>query len=100
MRRAPVALTGSGVYYGSASTEAADCADADVYIVGGANSAGQAALFFCRVRQVRDAWSCVPTRSSGPMSHYLIEQLRAIDNITVRLERSSTRCTATDTSKG
>src|SRR5881409_1631498 len=42
-------LTGRGVYYGSAATEAADCVDEDVYIVGGANSAGQAALFFARV---------------------------------------------------
>jgi len=47
-------LTGRGVYYGSASTEAADCVDADVYIVGGANSAGQAALFFCRVAKDRE----------------------------------------------
>ena len=48
-------LTGRGVYYGSASTEAADCVDEDVYIVGGANSAGQAALFFSRVARVGDA---------------------------------------------
>ncbi len=41
-------LTGRGVFYGSASTEAAACEGTDVYIVGGANSAGQAALFFCR----------------------------------------------------
>src|SRR5919202_2404391 len=39
-------LTGSGVYYGSASTEGPSCAGNDVYIVGGANSAGEAALFF------------------------------------------------------
>ena len=42
-------LSGSGLFYGSAATEAADCVDADVYIVGGANSAGQAAVFFSRV---------------------------------------------------
>ena len=46
-------LTGRGVYYGSAATEAADCADEDVYIVGGANSAGQAAVFFAAVRASR-----------------------------------------------
>src|SRR5439155_854926 len=39
-------LTGRGVYYGSAATEGPACAGTDVYIVGGANSAGQAALFF------------------------------------------------------
>src|SRR6476620_5885023 len=41
-------LTGRGVYYGSAMTEADDCAGLDVYIVGGANSAGQAAVYFAR----------------------------------------------------
>ena len=41
-------LTGRGVYYGSAMTEAAACADRAVFIVGGANSAGQAAVFFAR----------------------------------------------------
>src|SRR6202040_2672515 len=41
-------LQGAGVYYGGGSTEAISCRDEDVYIVGGANSAGQAALFFSR----------------------------------------------------
>ena len=41
-------LTGRGVFYGSAATEAPACAGQDVYIVGGANSAGQAAVFFSR----------------------------------------------------
>ena len=41
-------LTGRGVFYGSASTEAPGCKGEDVYIVGGANSAGQAAVFFSR----------------------------------------------------
>ncbi len=79
------ALTGSGVYYGSAFTEAADCADADVFIVGGANSAGQAALFFCRVAKTVNLVVRADALERA-MSHYLIEQLRAIDNITVRLE--------------
>ena len=78
-------LTGRGVYYGSAATEAADCADADVYIVGGANSAGQAAVFFSRVAKsvtlvVRGA------DLARSMSHYLIEQLEALDNVSVRLD--------------
>ena len=47
-------LTGRGVYYGSAMTEAAECADRDVYVVGGANSAGQAAVYLSPVRQVGD----------------------------------------------
>ncbi|HET6921304.1 MAG TPA: FAD-dependent oxidoreductase [Jiangellaceae bacterium] len=79
------ALTGSGVYYGSAFTEAADCVDADVYIVGGANSAGQAAVFFCRVAKTVNLVVRADSLERA-MSHYLIEQIRAIDNITVRLE--------------
>jgi thioredoxin reductase (NADPH) len=78
-------LTGSGIYYGSAATEAADCTGADVYIIGGANSAGQAALFFCRVAKsvtlvVRAA------ALEHAMSHYLVEQLREVSNVNVRLE--------------
>src|SRR5262249_28593482 len=41
-------LTGAGVYYGAALTEALSCQGEDVYIVGGANSAGQAAMHFAR----------------------------------------------------
>ena len=49
-------LQGAGVYYGAGSTEALSCRDEDVYIIGGANSAGQAAMNFCALRQ--EAWSC------------------------------------------
>jgi thioredoxin reductase (NADPH) len=76
-------LTGSGVFYGSASTEAAACEGTDVYIVGGANSAGQAALFFCR--HARSVTIVVRGDSlERSMSYYLIQQLAAIDNIRVR----------------
>ena len=44
-------LQGAGVYYGAGSTEALSCRDEDVYIVGGANSAGQAAMNFARYAQ-------------------------------------------------
>jgi thioredoxin reductase (NADPH) len=75
-------LTGRGVYYGSASTEAANCADEDVYIVGGANSAGQAAVFFSRyARRVHMIIRAPDLRQS--MSHYLISQIGALDNIEV-----------------
>jgi thioredoxin reductase (NADPH) len=77
------ALAGRGVYYGSAPTEVDDCADRDVYIVGGANSAGQAAVFFSRV--ARSVTLLV--RGDGlerSMSHYLIEQIRGIASISVR----------------
>jgi thioredoxin reductase (NADPH) len=41
-------MTGAGVYYGAALTEAEGCKDQDVYVVGGANSAGQAAVYLSR----------------------------------------------------
>ena len=47
------AFTGAGVYYGASMAEARSCQDETVYIVGGANSAGQAALNFARVRRAR-----------------------------------------------
>ncbi|SDC91378.1 thioredoxin reductase (NADPH) [Geodermatophilus telluris] len=76
-------LTGRGVYYGSALTEAAACAGQHVYIVGGANSAGQSAVFFARHA------SCVTLLVRGPsleasMSHYLVEQLARLPNVVVR----------------
>jgi thioredoxin reductase (NADPH) len=76
-------LTGRGVYYGSALTEAAACAGEDVYIVGGANSAGQAAVYFARsARSVTMLVRGASLQSS--MSSYLIDQIAAIPNITVR----------------
>ena len=76
-------LVGAGVYYGSAATEAQACADQDVYVVGGANSAGQAAVFFARVaRSVT-----ILVRGGGletSMSQYLVDQVRATQNIHVR----------------
>jgi thioredoxin reductase (NADPH) len=77
-------FTGRGVYYGSASTEAQACAGEDVYIVGGANSAGQAAVFFSR--HASTVTLLVRSESlERSMSHYLIEQLKAIDNVRVRV---------------
>jgi thioredoxin reductase (NADPH) len=75
-------LTGRGVYYGSAMTEAAACADEKVFVVGGANSAGQAAVYFAPYA------SSVHVLVRGPsletsMSHYLIDQLTGIDNVHV-----------------
>jgi thioredoxin reductase (NADPH) len=76
-------LTSRGVYYGSALTEAANCSDQDVYIVGGANSAGQAAAYLAR--GARSVTLLVRGRSlEASMSYYLIQQLAAIDNVSVR----------------
>ncbi|WNV73692.1 FAD-dependent oxidoreductase [Geodermatophilus sp. DSM 44513] len=76
-------LTGRGVYYGSATTEAADCADRDVYVVGGANSAGQAAVFFARYARSVTLLVRGPSLEAS-MSHYLIEQIAQIPSIRVR----------------
>jgi thioredoxin reductase (NADPH) len=76
-------LTGRGVYYGSAMTEAEECAGLDVYIVGGANSAGQAAVYFAR--RARSVQILVRGASlEASMSTYLIEQLAEIPNVAVR----------------
>ncbi|MFC3450829.1 FAD-dependent oxidoreductase [Amycolatopsis speibonae] len=76
-------LAGSGVYYGSAATEAPECKGEHVYIVGGANSAGQAAVFFSK--HAADVTILVRGQSlEASMSHYLIEQIAAIGNIHVR----------------
>jgi thioredoxin reductase (NADPH) len=76
-------LTGRGIFYGSALTEATGCAGHDVYIVGGANSAGQAAVYLSRgARSVTILVRGPSLRKS--MSHYLIEQIEGIPRIKVR----------------
>ena len=75
-------LTGRGVYYGSTATEAPSCAGEDVYLVGGANSAGQAAVYFARyARRVHVLIRGDDLRQS--MSQYLISQLNSLPNIEV-----------------
>ncbi|HEV2871790.1 MAG TPA: FAD-dependent oxidoreductase [Actinomycetota bacterium] len=76
-------LTGRGVYYGSAGTEAPACADQDVYVVGGANAAGQAAVFLSG--HARRVTLLVRADSlDRSMSYYLIRQIRDTPNIEVR----------------
>ncbi|HEX5322809.1 MAG TPA: FAD-dependent oxidoreductase [Capsulimonadaceae bacterium] len=80
-------LTGVGVYYGAAMTEAIACKDEDVYIVGGANSAGQAAIYFSRyARQVVMIVRADSLEKS--MSQYLIDEIRQTSNISVELNTS------------
>lgn len=76
-------LTGAGVYYNGALAEAMTCQGQDVYMVGGANSSGQAALHFARYAHsvtllIRDE------DLSRAMSHYLIEAISATSNILVQ----------------
>jgi thioredoxin reductase (NADPH) len=73
---------GRGVFYGSAATEAPSCRDQDVYVVGGANSAGQAAVYFARYARTVNVIIRGPDLKRS-MSQYLIDQLAGIDNIRV-----------------
>jgi thioredoxin reductase (NADPH) len=80
-------LTGAGVYYGAAQTEAISCQGEDVYIVGGANSAGQAAMYFSKY--ARKVTMLVRGDSlAKSMSQYLIEQIAETPNITVQVHSS------------
>ena len=78
-------FSGAGMYYGAALTESRDCAEEEIYIVGGANSAGQAAMHFSRyaakVRMLVRGESLVKS-----MSKYLIDQIEATPNIVVEPE--------------
>ncbi|HEY0757861.1 MAG TPA: FAD-dependent oxidoreductase [Acidisarcina sp.] len=75
-------LTGAGVYYGAAMGEAKACADEDVIVVGGANSAGQAAMHFAQF--ARRVTVLVRGESlEKSMSKYLIDQIAATSNIVV-----------------
>ncbi|MEU5117036.1 FAD-dependent oxidoreductase [Streptomyces longwoodensis] len=76
-------LTGCGLYYGSALTEAPACQGQDVYIVGGANSAGQAAMYLAKGAKSVTLLVRGPDLSAS-MSHYLIQQIEEAPNISVR----------------
>ncbi len=76
-------MTGAGVYYGAALTEAEECKDQDVFVVGGANSAGQAAVYLSKF--ARSVTMLVRAHSlEESMSYYLIQQIAGIPNISVR----------------
>jgi thioredoxin reductase (NADPH) len=75
-------LQGAGLYYGAGSTEALSCRDEDVYVVGGANSAGQAAMNFARY--ARNVVMLVRGETlSASMSRYLINDIAQTPNIRV-----------------
>ncbi|MEM7333695.1 MAG: FAD-dependent oxidoreductase [Chloroflexota bacterium] len=81
------AVAGAGVYYGAAITEAAHYKDEHVFVVGGANSAGQGAMFFSRYASK----VTMLVRGSGlgrGMSQYLVDQIDGTENIDVRLRTS------------
>jgi thioredoxin reductase (NADPH) len=102
-------LQGAGVYYGGGATEALSCKGETIYVVGAANSAGQAAMNFARYAE--RVFILVRGDSlSSTMSQYLIDQIKETPNIQVwahaslaeahgetRLEEISVRCSDTNT---
>jgi thioredoxin reductase (NADPH) len=75
-------LQGAGIYYGGGSTEAISCKDETVYIIGGANSAGQAAMNFARYAK-RVTMVVRGSSLASTMSQYLIDQIKATPNIEI-----------------
>jgi thioredoxin reductase (NADPH) len=80
-------LTGAGVYYGAAMTQALSCRDEDVYMIGGANSAGQAAIYFSKYARRVTMLVRGDSLSKG-MSQYLADQIVKTENIKVWLHSS------------
>ncbi|MGL5858722.1 MAG: FAD-dependent oxidoreductase [Angustibacter sp.] len=76
-------FVGNGVYYGAALTEAQECGGETVYVIGGANSAGQAAMHLAQHAQ-RVVLVVRAASLEASMSHYLIEQIAGVDTIEVR----------------
>jgi len=76
-------LTGQGIYYGAAVTDARECTDQHVVVIGGANSAGQAAVYLS-AHASRVTMLVRGDSLEKSMSRYLIEQIEALDNVEVR----------------
>jgi thioredoxin reductase (NADPH) len=75
-------LIGAGVYYGAATVEASSCRDQEVYVLGGGNSAGQAALFLARFARVVHVLTTSDSLDAT-MSTYLTERLERAPNVVV-----------------
>lgn len=75
-------LTGRGIYYGAAKTEAIACQDEHIYLIGGANSAGQAAMYFSQYAS-KVTMLVRGDSLTKSMSQYLIDQIAATPNIEV-----------------
>jgi thioredoxin reductase (NADPH) len=88
-------LTGAGIYYGAAMTEAMLTRDEDVYVVGGANSAGQAAMYFSKYAR-RVVMLVRGSSLAASMSQYLINQLKATANVQIEFNSSIAEAHGTD----
>jgi thioredoxin reductase (NADPH) len=87
--------TGAGVYYGSATTEAPVCSNQRVLVIGGGNSAGQAAMYLSRY--ATDVQIVIRRESlRDTMSQYLIEQIEKTPNIRLRARTELERVDGTD----
>lgn len=75
-------LTGAGIYYGAATTEATSCSNKEVFVIGGGNSAGQGAVYLSRFAKKVHIIIRKPDLTSS-MSSYLIDQIDEIENIEV-----------------
>jgi thioredoxin reductase (NADPH) len=75
-------LIGASVYYGAATSEAANCNGKDIFVVGGANSAGQGAVFLAQYANKVTILNLDSSLKTS-MSQYLIDQIRGTDNISV-----------------
>ena len=89
------ALTGAGVYYGAALTEAAHYKGKPMFVVGGANSAGQGAMFFSRYAS-KVTMLVRGSSLQKDMSQYLIDQINCTENIDVRVRTSIFEAIGTD----
>jgi thioredoxin reductase (NADPH) len=88
-------LTGSGVYYGAAMTEALHVRGKTIYMVGAGNSAGQAAMFF-KDHAEKVVMLVRGDSLAAKMSHYLVSRIEATDNIEVRLGTEVVACRGED----
>jgi thioredoxin reductase (NADPH) len=88
-------LYGKGIYYGASLAEAMAYKDQEVFIVGGANSAGQAALFFARYAKKVTILSRSTTLSRS-MSAYLVKQIAGVENIEVLDQTEVDQVSGTD----
>jgi len=84
-------LTGRGVYYGAGASEAAQCEGDEVYVVGAANSAGQAALNLAKYAK-RVVLLVRGSSLAATMSSYLVERIEAAANVDVRLRTEVAAC--------
>ena len=92
------ALVGRGVYYGAARTEALNTRGLDIFMIGGGNSAGQAAMFFANYARTVTLIVRGPSLERS-MSQYLIDQLASRPNIRVESRSQVVALEGTDRSR-